>query len=89
MARCWVSEASDAALTRICPLWGWGVVVLVGFWLFDFLIVDASIAPAWTSPVALVGWWVGLVGVVLFRIELIVLCVLLIGLFHESHWLRE
>lgn len=37
MARCWVSEASDAAGP------GCGFVVLVGFWLFDFFIVDASI----------------------------------------------
>jgi hypothetical protein len=38
MARCWVSEASDAA----SPLgvWGW-----LGFLLFDFFIVDASIHP--------------------------------------------
>lgn len=51
--------------------------MLVGFWLFDFLIVDASIAPAWIWP----RCGLGLVGVVLFRIELIVLCVLLIGLY--------
>lgn len=72
MARCWVSEASDAALAQGF-LRGAGVLVLVGFWLFDFLIVDASIAPA-----------VWFAGVVLFRIELIVLCVLLIGLFRKS-----
>ncbi len=52
--------------------------MLVGFWLFDFLIVDASIAPAWIWPPRC---GLGLVGVVLFRIELIVLCVLLIGLY--------
>lgn len=38
MARCWVSEASDAP-GPFCS------GALVGFWLFDFLIVDASIHP--------------------------------------------
>ena len=36
MTRCWVSEASDAVPPG-------GGVGLVGFWLFDFFIVDASI----------------------------------------------
>lgn len=46
MTRCWVSEASDAALAQTLSLLGGdGVVALVGFWLFDFLIVDASIHP--------------------------------------------
>ena len=36
MTRCWVSEASDAVPPG-------GGVELVGFWLFDFFIVDASI----------------------------------------------
>lgn len=52
--------------------------MLVGFWLFDFLIVDASITPAWSVV------WAGGCCVVSYRIELIVLCVLLIGLFHEG-----
>lgn len=60
-------------------------VVLVGFWLFDFLIVDASIHPRMSSWLSCL-WGVGVCAAddVLFRIELIVLCVLLIGLFHKS-----
>ena len=47
MARCWVSEASDAILM----VWG---EVLVGFLLFDSLIVDASMS----TPILLVGVFV-------------------------------
>ena len=53
MARCWVSEASDAG-SALCG------VGAVGFLLFDFLIVDASISArtcSCLSPLLLFGAW--------------------------------
>jgi hypothetical protein len=50
VARCWVSEASDAR-PRLERGGCW-----LGFWLFDFLIVDASIsARTFVMPSCFVG----------------------------------
>ncbi len=53
MARCWVSEASDAGY----PVWGGGG--WLGFWLFDYWIVDAS-----NTHVVVPGCFRGSVGAV-------------------------
>ena len=73
MARCWVSEASDAASSGL-GVWGW-----LSFLLFDFFIVDASITLArvgswWLSSGGCGDWCVA--GVSVCFVDRLFVCVL-------------